>query len=284
LIPSVRRYRQPQFWGIHARPDSWLGWLLAVLPFVVLALGYAYASHVRHQVNPDDKVLPTIGQMASAVERMAFQADVRTGQRVMLHDTLSSMKRLALGVSIAAVLGLWLGLNIGLFPGMNAGASPFLTFVSMVPPLAILPMLFITLGVDELAKVALIFIGVFPMIARDMAGTVLRMPREQITKSLTLGANQLQLVYRIVLPQVWPRLIDSVRLSLGAAWLFLIASEAIASDDGLGYRIFLVRRYLAMDVIIPYVLWITAIGFTIDSGLKGLLRWGFPWYVAEQDA
>jgi NitT/TauT family transport system permease protein len=284
LIPAPRRYRQPQLWGIHARPGSWLGWLLAALPFLVLALGYAYASHVRHQVNPDDKVLPTIAQMASAVERMAFQVDVRTGQRVMLHDTLSSMKRLALGVSIAAVLGLWLGLNIGLFPGMNAGASPFLTFVSMVPPLAILPMLFITLGVDELAKVALIFIGVFPMIARDMAGTVLRMPREQITKSLTLGANQLQLVYRIVLPQVWPRLIDSVRLSLGAAWLFLIASEAIASDDGLGYRIFLVRRYLAMDVIIPYVLWITAIGFTIDSALKGLLRWGFPWYVAEEDA
>ena len=283
MIPAARRYRQPQFWGIHARPGSWLGWLLAALPFVVLALGYAYASHVRHLSNPDDKVLPTIGQMVNAVDRMAFQADPRSGERLMIRDTRSSLKRLALGVSVAAVLGLLLGLNIGLFPGMNAGASPFLTFVSMVPPLAILPMLFISLGVDELAKVALIFIGVFPMIARDMAGTVLRMPREQVTKSLTLGASQLQLVYRIVLPQVWPRLIESVRLSLGAAWLFLIASEAIASDDGLGYRIFLVRRYLAMDVIIPYVLWITALGFGIDSALKGLLRWGFPWYVAGQE-
>lgn len=283
MTVGERRYRVPQLWGIHARPGSWLGWLLAALPFVVLLLGYAYASHVRHQANPDDKVLPTIAQMSSAVQRMAFQPDVRSGNYLMVQDTRSSLKRLALGVSIAAALGLMLGLNIGLFPGMNAGATPFLTFVSMVPPLAILPMLFITLGVDELAKVALIVIGVFPMIARDMAGTVLRMPREQITKSLTLGASQLQLVYRIVLPQIWPRLIDSVRLSLGAAWLFLIASEAIASNDGLGYRIFLVRRYLAMDVIIPYVLWITALGFGIDSALRGLLRWGFPWYVAEQD-
>jgi NitT/TauT family transport system permease protein len=273
----------PQLWGIHARPGTWFGWLLAALPFLVLALGYAYASHLRHEVNPDDKVLPTVPQMVSAVQRMAFQPDVRSGEYLMLRDTRSSLKRLALGVSIAAVLGLLFGLNIGLFPGMNAGASPFLTFISMVPPLAILPMLFITLGVDELAKVALIVIGVFPMIARDMAGTVLRMPREQVTKALTLGASQLQLAYRIVLPQVWPRLIDSVRLSLGAAWLFLIASEAIASNDGLGYRIFLVRRYLAMDVIIPYVLWITALGFGIDSTLKALLRWGFPWYVAGED-
>jgi NitT/TauT family transport system permease protein len=61
-------------------------------------------------------------------------------------------------------------------------------------------------------------------------------------------------VYRVILPQVMPRLLDAVRISLGAAWLFLIAAEAIASTDGLGYRIFLVRRYLAMDVIIPCVL------------------------------
>ena len=66
--------------------------------------------------------------------------------------------------------------------------------------------------------------------------------------------TQLQVVYRVILPQVMPRLLDAVRISLGAAWLFLIAAEAIASTDGLGYRIFLVRRYLAMDVIIPYVL------------------------------
>ena len=257
--------------------------MLALIPFLVLALGYSYASHLRHQINPDDKVLPTVGQMASAVNRMAFQLDVRSGERLMIRDTRSSLKRLALGVLIAASLGLLIGLNIGLFPGMNAGASPFLTFLSMVPPLAILPMLFITLGVDEVAKIALITIGVFPMIARDMADTVARLPREQITKSLTLGASQLALAYRIILPQIWPRLIDSVRLSLGAAWLFLIASEAIASDDGLGYRIFLVRRYLAMDVIIPYVLWITALGFGIDSLLKGVLRWVFPWYVAVKD-
>ena len=63
-----------------------------------------------------------------------------------------------------------------------------------------------------------------------------------------------------MLPQLLPRLLISLRLVLGSAWLFLIAAEAIASTDGLGYRIFLVRRYMAMDVILPYVAWITPAG------------------------
>jgi NitT/TauT family transport system permease protein len=75
-----------------------------------------------------------------------------------------------------------------------------------------------------------------------------------------------------------PRLIDSLRLSLGAAWLFLIAAEAIASQSGLGYRIFLLRRYLAMDVILPYVAWITLLAFLLDYGLRVLQHRAFPWF------
>ena len=71
-----------------------------------------------------------------------------------------------------------------------------------------------------------------------------------------------------------PRLIEAVRLSLGPAFLFLISAEAIAADVGLGYRIFLVRRYLAMDVILPYVAWITLIAYLMDFALARLARGG----------
>ena len=74
-----------------------------------------------------------------------------------------------------------------------------------------------------------------------------------------------------------PKLIDAVRLSLGAGWLFLIAAEAIAATDGLGYRIFLVRRYMSMDVILPYVAWITLLAFLFDWLLATLSRRLFPW-------
>jgi len=76
---------------------------------------------------------------------------------------------------------------------------------------------------------------------------------------------------------MWPRLIDALRLTLGSAWLFLIAAEAIASTEGLGYRIFLVRRYLAMDVILPYVAWITVLAFSMDWLLRLLRTKAFAW-------
>jgi NitT/TauT family transport system permease protein len=79
-----------------------------------------------------------------------------------------------------------------------------------------------------------------------------------------------------------PRLIDSVRLSLGAAWLYLIAAEAIAAESGLGYRIFLMRRYLAMDVILPYVVWITFLAFSLDFILRVVQRIAFRWMYRGQ--
>jgi NitT/TauT family transport system permease protein len=107
---------------------------------------------------------------------------------------------------------------------------------------------------------------------------VQELPREQIIKAQTLGASTWQIALRVATPQILPRLIDTLRLQLGPAWLFLIAAEAIVSDSGLGYRIFLVRRYLAMDVIIPYVVWITLLAFMMDAGLRLLQRKLFPWF------
>lgn len=265
--------------GIHANPVGWRKWLLAVIPFVLVIIAYMVASDIRHRDNPSDKLLPTFGQMAKAIDRMAFTPDRRSGDYLMLKDTLSSLKRLLAGVLLATIVGLLLGLNMGLYPGMDALMRSFVTFVSMVPPLAILPILFITFGVDEAAKIMLIFLGVFPIISRDIYLAVKKIPREQITKALTLGASQMTLTYRIILPQIMPRLIDALRLILGAAWLFLIAAEAISATDGLGYRIFLVRRYLAMDVILPYVLWITLLGYSMDWSLRMLLQWRYKWYL-----
>lgn len=272
----------PSFWGLHARPSPILKWVLGILPFVLLVAGYLVASRVRLEANPQDKLLPSVERMVESSYRLAFEPDTRSGNYILLEDTVASLKRLAIGSLLAAACGLLLGMNMGLFRGMSALLLPFITFVSIIPPLTLLPILFITLGVEEVSKIALIFIGIAPVITRDMYQQAGQISIEQITKTLTLGGSQLAIVYRVVLPQLLPRLIESIRLSLGAGWLFLIASEAIASTNGLGYRIFLVRRYLAMDIIIPYALWITLLGFLADFSLKHLIRWMFPWYSPEK--
>ncbi|ONF43724.1 lipid kinase [Marinobacter lutaoensis] len=251
--------------------------LLGLLPFVLLVIAYVLASEARLAENPADKLLPSFTQIGDAIYRMAFEPSKRTGEYLLWADTASSLSRLALGVLIAAAIGLVLGLFTGALPLVSAAASPLLTVVSLIPPLAILPVLFIIFGLGEVSKVALIAIGITPYIARDLQRRTREIPSEQLVKAQTLGAGTSQIICRVLLPQLMPRLIDAVRLSLGAGWLFLIAAEAIAATDGLGYRIFLVRRYMAMDVILPYVAWITLLAFLIDLLLAGLSRRLYPW-------
>lgn len=273
----------PKFLGLHAEPPGGLRVLLAVLPFVLLLSTYLIASDIRNTANPQDKLLPTVSKITKAFKRAALETDRRSGNILLWSDTLASLKRLALGMGAAAVIGLVLGLNMGLLPGLRGLGLAFITFIANIPPLAILPILFITFGVDELGKMMLIFLGTFPLITRDIFLATKRIPTENVVKALTLGASQFGVIYRVVYPQVIPRLIDTVRLTLGAAWLFLIASEAIASQDGLGYRIFLVRRYLSMDMIIIYVAWITTLAYGFDFGLRKWVSFRYPWYSPKSD-
>ena len=263
---------------INRRPGG-LGVLAsAAVPFALALVLYVVASGIRLAENPDDKLLPGLASIGAAVERVAFEPDRRTGDYIFWTDTAASLQRLLTGVLLAAAVGLVVGVPNGLLPWFGAFWSPAVRALSMIPPLAILPILFIAFGVGELAKVMLIVLGTAPFLMRDIEQRVRELPREQLIKAQTLDATSWQIAMRVVLPQVFPRLVDAVRLSLGSAWLFLIAAEAIASTDGLGYRIFLVRRYLAMDVILPYVAWITLLAFVLDFGLRQLNRRCFPWY------
>jgi NitT/TauT family transport system permease protein len=262
---------------INQRPGKGGAALLSLLPFVLLLCSYFYFSHVRLLENPGDKLLPAPATIAETMHRYAFEEDERSGDRLLWVDTEASLVRLLTALLVSAAAGLGLGLAIGVLPYVRVTIAPFVAAVSLIPPLAVLPILFIVAGLGEAAKILLIIIGVAPLIVRDIAMRTAELPSEQIIKAQTLGASTWQLVIRVVLPQMWPRLIDALRLSLGSAWLFLIAAEAIASTEGLGYRIFLVRRYLAMDVILPYVAWITVLAFLMDWALRLVRSKAFAW-------
>jgi NitT/TauT family transport system permease protein len=251
--------------------------ILSLMPFLLLLTVYLVYSNARLAANPGDKLLPSPAMLASTMHRYAFEEDERSGDILFWTDTYASLKRILTALGISALLGVALGVVVGIIPYVRAALASFIAALSMIPPLAILPILFIVAGLGELAKVLLIIIGVAPIIVRDLALRTAELPREQMIKAQTLGATTWQLILRVVMPQMWPRLIDALRLSLGSAWLFLIASEAIASTEGLGYRIFLVRRYLAMDVILPYVAWITFLAFAMDALLRLVRAKAFPW-------
>jgi NitT/TauT family transport system permease protein len=263
---------------INLRPSTGGAAVLAALPFLLLLAAYLVGSSVRLAANPEDKLLPALTTIGAAIQQYAVDADPRTGEVLLWADTAASLTRLGWGLAISAALGVAFGIVTGIVPYVRAGLSPFIAALSLIPPLAILPILFIVFGLGELSKVVLIVVGIAPFLVRDLALRAGEIPAEQIIKAQTLGASSWQLTLRVVLPQLLPRLLDALRLSLGSAWLFLIAAEAIAAENGLGYRIFLIRRYLAMDVILPYVLWITLIAFAMDYLLRLTTRTAFPWY------
>jgi NitT/TauT family transport system permease protein len=267
---------------INQRPGTLGKCLLGLLPFVVIGIVYFYFSSERLAINPNDKLMPSMQSFIDAVSYLAFEPNKRTGDYVLWADTAASLQRLALGVGISALTGLIIGILVGIIPLVRAGIAPVITIISLVPPLAILPILFIIFGLGELSKVMLIVLGITPFLIRDVQLRVMALPHEIIIKAQTLGANSWQLILRVVLPQVLPKLIDAVRLSLGSAWLFLIAAEAISATEGLGYRIFLVRRYMSMDIILPYVVWITLLAFLMDYLLRRLSKGVFPWHATEQ--
>jgi NitT/TauT family transport system permease protein len=262
---------------LNVKPQGGGRLLLGLVPLILVVLLYLTASAARHAENPNDKILPTGSSMVEAIQTMALEPDPRTGERAMAADTVASLRRLGVAIALATVTTLLLGLALGLLPVVRAGLGPLVAGIAVIPPIAVLPILFIVFGLGETAKIVLIFVGITPVMVRDLAAQVAATPQEQLVKAQTLGANTWLVALRVALPQAMPRLIESLRFNLCPAWVYLISAEAIAADVGLGYRIFLVRRYLAMDVILPYVAWISLLAVVMDFVLAQVSRRAFPW-------
>jgi NitT/TauT family transport system permease protein len=267
--------------GINARPTPALVWLYVIAPIAFLTVMYSFESALYLAANPNGKIVPSFSMMAERIWELAFTQDPRTHTYLLWSDTAASLYRFVTGLVLAAVVGLLLGMNVALFPALQYILLPGVVAFSFVPMMALLPILLIVVGIDDAAKITLIFLSVVFFITRDIYATTREIPQELLVKARTLGASELALVYRVVLPMVMPRLFEAVRQSLGVAWWALIASEGVAATEGLGYRIFLVRRYFDMAAIIPYVLWITLLAFAVYSILQFAERRLYPWKVAS---
>jgi NitT/TauT family transport system permease protein len=279
------------FLRIHAFPGRSTAWILSWILFAAGITSYFYVAQQRHRENPDDRVMPTAGQMIRAFQDAALKPAeedqaieeetatllTRVRSSMLWKDTIASGRRFLISVALLfpAVM---LGLHMALFPYIGAFFLRFIQFFDKIVALSLLPILFIAFGIDELSKIMLIVVGVTPTIILDTFNLSNSVPREQIVKGFTLGAGDFALTYRIIFKQIWPRVLNSIRLNLKAVMLFLFAGEMIASTDGLAYRIALLRRHMGMDTIIPYVLWVALLLFLVDLAMHMFNRKMHPWF------
>jgi len=275
---------------IQGRPRKlWtqsLSWIL----FLIGIFTYTQFSVIRHKENPEDRVIPSGAQLwqgikASVLEPAeeddALDPGASTVQRLahsmLWKDTVSSSRRffIAIALLIPAIL---IGLHMAVFPYAEAFFLRFVLFFDKIVALSLLPILFIVFGIDEWSKIMLMVIGVGPTLMLDTYNIAKSVPREQVVKAFTLKSTNLDVAYRVILKQILPQIINSVRLNLKPLALFLFAGEMIASTDGLAYRIAIMRRHMGMDIIIPYLLWVAVLLFGMDALLRVANRRLHPWF------
>lgn len=278
--------------SLSARPSRVTCWVLSWFLFAAGIFFYLTISATRHKENPDDRVVPSLAQLAQGIYHAAMSPDADEAQpadaagqsaferfhtSMLWTDTVASARRFFWGL-VLLIPAVLLGLHMGIFPYFGVSFLRFILFFDKIIALSILPILFIAFGIDELSKVMLIVIGVTPTIILDTFNLTKSVPPEQIVKGFTLGASDFDVAYRVVLKQILPRVLNSIRLNLKPLMLFLFAGEMIASTDGLAYRIALLRRHMGMNIIIPYVLWVALLLFLVDLSMRLLNRKLHPWF------
>jgi NitT/TauT family transport system permease protein len=216
------------------------------------------------------------GNKREAWKKGSAREYLKHGESLLWQDTKASGKRILIAM-VFIFAGIYAGLFMGAFPYAEKVLYRFVLFFDKIPALAVLPILFIVFGLGETSKIALIVIGVAPTIILDTYLKVKEVHDEQLVKGMTLGASQPEIVFRIIFPQIIPKVLDTVRLNFKAVILFLIAGEALAAEAGIGYRIFVVRRYMDMATIFPYVVWISLLAFMVDMGFRAWISRQYQW-------
>ena len=241
--------------------------LLALVGLVVPLLGWALVSGFAG-VNP--VFLPAPGKVLARVVTWAMEDD-------LLGDAAISTLRVVTGWALSALIALPLGLFIGSWRAVQAMLEPLTDFIRYLPAVAFIPLVMLWVGIDEGAKVAIIFIGTFFQMVLMVAEDVRRVPMSQIEAAQTMGATRREVLEKVILPSAKPALLDTLRVTMGWAWTYLVVAELVAANSGLGFAILKAQRFLQTDKIFAGILLIGFIGLAIDQLFRLLHRKAFPW-------
>jgi NitT/TauT family transport system permease protein len=200
---------------------------------------------------------------------------------VLWADILDSLRRVAIGFGAAVIAGVPLGLTLGWYPAINQVVNPTMQILRPISPIAWIPVAIIFFGVGDHAAIFLIFLGaVFPIVVSCIDG-VSTVPLVFRRAGGNFGLTSPQLLAKVLLPAALPQILIGLRISLGIAWLVVVAAEMIAVESGLGYLVIDSRnsgkRY---DLVVAAILLIGLIGLVLDVGMRRLekiraVRWGF---------
>jgi NitT/TauT family transport system permease protein len=195
----------------------------------------------------------------------------------LLHDMWISIYRVSAGFAMSAVIAIPLGLWIGTYRPVQAFFEPLTDFIRYMPAVAFVPLVMIWVGIEESAKIAIIFIGTFFQMVLMVAEDVRRVPMAQIEAAQTMGGTRGEIMKYVIFQSAKPAILDTLRVTMGWAWTYLVVAELVAANSGLGYSILKAQRFLQTDKIFVGILLIGLIGLITDQLFRMLHRNRFPW-------
>lgn len=251
--------------------------ILSVISIVVFMAVYTVLSIRQHKFNPDDTTIPSFLDMGKSFIQVCTPD--RYGSIWLLDDVKATMFRQLLGLGLAVLVAVSLGILMGCFQVIEAAVLPLLSFFAKVPPTAMLAVFFVLFGTDLNLFLSMIGFGVVPTLAQSVFHMARHdVPDELIDKAYTLGASNPEAVWEVMTPMLLPRIIEAVRLQFGPAMVYLIAAEYLLAEVGFGYRLRMQMRVLNMSIIYDYVIVLGIIGFLAGFTLTCLRNWLCPWY------
>ncbi|RVA78629.1 ABC transporter permease [Mesorhizobium sp. M7A.F.Ca.CA.001.11.2.1] len=234
--------------------------VIAVAVFVGLGLAW-WAATGLGLVKPI--FLPSPGSVAMQIAKLAADG-------TLWLDLKASMYRISIGFLIASALSIPIGVLIGSFRSWEAAIEPLVDFIRYMPVVAFVPLSILWAGTGDSQKFLIIFIGTFFQQVLMIMDNVKRVPADFIGLGRTLGLPDRKILTRIVVPSALPGIWDTLRISLGWAWTWLVLAELVAATSGLGYRITVSQRYFQTNTIIGYILLLGLLGLITDQVMKAL--------------
>ena len=198
-------------------------------------------------------------------------------EQAIWDDMKVSFLRVTTGFVLSAAVALPLGVWIGSWKIVEGFFQPFIEFVRYIPVPALIPLLMLFFGIDETPKIMLIFVGTFFQLVLMVADEVRRVPQELLQVSYTLGAKKGEVVRLVLLRSAMPGIFDALRLCNGWAWTYLVVSELIAANEGLGFRVLKFYRFVQAPKMFVYLFTFGAIGLLLDFCFRKFNARVFYW-------
>ena len=240
---------------------------LVLAPWLVIVLVW-YAIHFSGLVNP--ALLPTPHAVAARFWELLTQ------QRLP-RDIWMSTQRVFLGLTFGILLAVPVGFILGWYREIRSFIDPLINFFRALPPIALIPLVIVYFGVDELAKVVILFYASFFAGVIVMYEGIAQISPIYVRVARTLGATDREIFAKVIVPLTVPHMLTAVRVALGVAWATLVASELIAAQQGLGALIQNASSFFQLDIIYVGIICIGFIALAMDLVLRAVARRLVAW-------